>query len=67
LDHETWSYNLTEANLAGPDVLPNWQKLYSFKETFGVDSLLPQEMDSFVRRLASDTGLQDTYYRYGKF
>ncbi|KAF4525726.1 hypothetical protein B566_EDAN011904 [Ephemera danica] len=32
LDHETWYFNLTEANIAGPDVPPNWQKLYSFNE-----------------------------------
>lgn len=49
--------------MAGPDVLPNWQKLYSFKETFGLDSLLPQELDGFVKRLATDTELQDLYYR----
>jgi Acid sphingomyelin phosphodiesterase C-terminal region len=63
LDHETWSFNLTEANMAGQDVLPNWQKLYSFRETFGLDSLLPQELDQFVKRLATDTQLQDLYYR----
>jgi hypothetical protein len=64
LDYETWSFNLTEANLAGQDVLPDWQKLYSFKDTFGVDSMLPQDLDAFVQRLASDAQLQDLYFRY---
>jgi hypothetical protein len=49
--------------MAGPDVLPNWQKLYSFRETFGLDSLLPQALDGFVKRLVTDIELQDLYYR----
>ncbi|XP_059484531.1 sphingomyelin phosphodiesterase-like [Neocloeon triangulifer] len=63
LDHETWSFNLTEANLNGPDVPPTWTQLYSFKDAFGLSSLLPQDLDAFVSRLANDANLQDLYYR----
>ncbi|XP_065347089.1 sphingomyelin phosphodiesterase-like [Cloeon dipterum] len=64
LDHETWSFNLTEANLNGPDIPPVWSKLYSFKDAFGLSSLLPQDLNDFVARLATDPDLQDLYYRY---
>jgi len=62
MDHETWYYNLTEANLAGADVAPIWQKLYSFKEAFGLESLHPKVLDQFVHALAKDSVLQDKYY-----
>ncbi|XP_059484529.1 sphingomyelin phosphodiesterase-like isoform X2 [Neocloeon triangulifer] len=64
LDHETWYYNLTEANLAGPDVPPNWQKLYNFKEAYGLASLHPKDLDAFVTNLVKDKDLQDKYYGY---
>ena len=32
LDHETFTYNLTAANLAGPDTEPAWYSLYSGKQ-----------------------------------
>ncbi|XP_059468369.1 sphingomyelin phosphodiesterase-like [Neocloeon triangulifer] len=64
LDYETWSYNLTEANLGGPSVLPNWRKLYNFKDTFRVYSLFPEDMDAFVKRMIIDDDLTKLYYRY---
>ncbi|KAF4518614.1 hypothetical protein B566_EDAN009863 [Ephemera danica] len=64
LDHETWYYNLTEANLAGPSVSPNWQLLYSFNAVYNVSTQLPDELDALVHRMANDTALQEQYWRY---
>lgn len=64
LDHETWFFNLTEANLAGEATLPNWQKLYTFTEAYGVDSVFPQEMYSVTLRMIDDPKLQQLYYGY---
>ncbi|CAB3360244.1 Hypothetical predicted protein [Cloeon dipterum] len=64
LDHETWYYNLTEANLAGPEVPPSWKKLYSFKEAFGMMSLHPKDLDDLVQKMVKDVDLQNKYYGY---
>jgi hypothetical protein len=62
LDHENWYYNLTEANEAGPDVLPNWQKLYTFNEEFGTKALTPSELDLLLHRMADDPSLLEKYF-----
>ncbi|CAB3361410.1 Hypothetical predicted protein [Cloeon dipterum] len=64
LDHETWYYNLTEANLGGETVPPNWQKLYTFTESFGVASVFPQDMYDLTLRMINDTQLFQLYYSY---
>ncbi|XP_058443151.1 sphingomyelin phosphodiesterase 1-like [Malaya genurostris] len=51
LDHETWIYNLTEANLH-PDRKPKWIKEYSFKELFALDDLSPNSLDALLQRFA---------------
>ncbi|XP_059469122.1 sphingomyelin phosphodiesterase-like [Neocloeon triangulifer] len=64
LDHETWYYNLTEANLGGELVPPNWQKLYTFTEAYGVPSALPQDTYDLVLRMINDPQLLQLYFSY---
>ncbi|CAB3360245.1 Hypothetical predicted protein [Cloeon dipterum] len=64
LDHENWYYNLTEANENGPDVLPNWRKLYTFNEEFGTKALNPTELDLLIKRMISDPTLIEKYHRF---
>lgn len=63
LDSETWIYNLTEANLKG-NATPNWFKLYSFKDTYGVESLSPTSLDRLVQNMATNISLLEQYSRY---
>lgn len=62
LDHDNWYYNLTEANIGGPDVAPNWKKLYSFNEEFGTKAVTPSELDLLVHRMVSDASLKQKYF-----
>jgi len=62
LDSETWIYNLTEANLKG-NATPNWVKLFSFKDTYGVESLSPTSLDGLVQNMASNRSLLEQYSR----
>ncbi|KAF4523738.1 hypothetical protein B566_EDAN013855 [Ephemera danica] len=64
LDAESWYFNLTEANLAGSAVPPNWQKLYSFNEAYGTTSMLPDELDAIVYRMAANVSLQQQYFEF---
>ncbi|XP_054266219.1 sphingomyelin phosphodiesterase-like isoform X1 [Macrosteles quadrilineatus] len=61
VDHETWIMNLKEANLYD---YPIWYKLYSMRTAFQVPSLLPQELDTLVNKLAENQTVFDQYYRY---
>lgn len=54
LDHETWIFNLTEANLH-PDKSPNWFKEYSFKELYAVNDMSP----STLHKMLTDDWLND--------
>lgn len=47
MDHETWIFNLTEANHA-PDRPPRWFKEYSFKEFYDVPDLSPDTLNDLV-------------------
>lgn len=47
VDHETYIFNLTEANLM-PDQPPNWFKEYSFRDAFAVTDLSPSTLAKLV-------------------
>lgn len=47
LDHETWIFNLTEANQA-PDSPVKWFKEYSFKEFYQIPDLSPDTLNDMV-------------------
>ncbi|XP_030745687.1 sphingomyelin phosphodiesterase-like [Sitophilus oryzae] len=61
LDTEEWTFNLTEANIKGNDT-PNWYKLYSFREQYGVSSLSPEALTEFMPRLAANHSLLYDYH-----
>lgn len=61
LDHETWIMSLREANLYD---YPIWYKLYSARSAYEVSSLLPQDWDQLLIKLAEDQNLFDQYYKY---
>ncbi|KAG4074682.1 hypothetical protein HA402_004553 [Bradysia odoriphaga] len=47
LDHETWIFNVTEANQS-PDNPPKWFKEYSFKEFYEVPDLSPVSLSDML-------------------
>lgn len=47
LDHDTWIFNLAEAN-AAIDAPPRWFKEYSFREYYGVSSCSPDVLGPLV-------------------
>ncbi|XP_021931289.1 sphingomyelin phosphodiesterase-like isoform X3 [Zootermopsis nevadensis] len=61
VDHETWVMNLKEANLYN---YPIWYKLYSTRSAYQMSSLLPQDWDNLLNKLAGDTKLFDLYYKH---
>lgn len=46
-DHETWIFNLTEAN-SNPHQSPIWFKEYSFRDAFGVNDMKPKTLSDLV-------------------
>lgn len=62
IEAETYYYNLTDANL--PNSKPHWQKMYSFKEEYGLDDLSPRSLDQLVTRFAKDKNLLTKYWQY---
>lgn len=60
IDHETWVMNLKEANLYD---YPIWYKLYSTRSAYQMPSLLPQDWDNLVYKLAENESTFDQYYK----
>ncbi|CAG9854053.1 unnamed protein product [Phyllotreta striolata] len=63
LDFEEWTFNLTLANL-NRDKKPQWYKLYSFKDAYGVNSLDATEISKLVYKMTKNHQLIDQYYRF---
>ena len=42
LDIHSYSFDLFEANARGPDIKPDWHKIYSYKEQFNMPDLSPK-------------------------
>ncbi|XP_026274503.1 sphingomyelin phosphodiesterase [Frankliniella occidentalis] len=61
IDAELWGFNLTHAN-ENPDKRPDWYRIYSFKETFGVKSMHPVHLETFIGSLATDRQMLQKYY-----
>lgn len=61
LDYESWTYNLTKANL-NLDIGPEWFKLYSFKEQFNLQNLSLSSLDNLMHRFAKDSNILHTYW-----
>lgn len=56
MEHETWTFNLTEAN-QHPNRSPKWYKEYVFGEEFGLKDLSPSSIDKLLERFADDPNL----------
>jgi sphingomyelin phosphodiesterase len=63
-DYEEWTFNLTLANSQPSTQSPQWYKLYSFVEAYGVDSLDPVEVDKVLYKMAQDHTLLDDYFTF---
>jgi len=62
LDHETWIYNLTEAN-ENAHLPPRWFPLYKATQAYGIPNVLPNNLNAFVHRMSSDINAFNEYYR----
>lgn len=51
--HETWIYNLTQANLT-PENDPAWYKEYDFLQEYGISDLSPASLDAMAEAMARD-------------
>lgn len=60
LDHETYIFNLTKANIQRKI---EWEFEYSAKEVFGMDSLLPNDWDALIQRFEQDDDLFQKFYQ----
>ncbi|CAG0921987.1 unnamed protein product [Notodromas monacha] len=61
VDHETWIYQLDEANNEG---MTTWFKAYSMLEEFRMSDLSPTSYASLGASLATDDVVFDKYYRH---
>ncbi|KAH8398700.1 hypothetical protein KR215_011862, partial [Drosophila sulfurigaster] len=62
LEHQTWTFNLTEANLK-PDESPNWYKEYEFTADFTSDTS-PAGIDKLLVEMAEQPNLLRKFWRY---
>lgn len=46
IDHQTWIFNLTEANLS--EMKPRWFKEYSFREAYNLSDVSPATLHSML-------------------
>jgi hypothetical protein len=60
LDHETWLFNLEEANESGT---PNWYKYYSMKEQYGMADLSPASYSALCESFKTDDAAFTFYQR----
>lgn len=63
--HETYIFNLTEANLH-PDRSPVWFKEYSFAEFYGLKDLSPASLDGLLVKFAENPDLLREYWVFKK-
>lgn len=56
-DHETYIFNLTEANEHGDHRSPVWYKEYQFTEAYGHKDLSPAGLDALLDKMSEDTEL----------
>lgn len=63
-DFEEWIYNVTEANKYSEAVPPKWYKLYSFKESYGLQSMSFKDMGKLLDKMSRNQTLLDTYFRF---
>ncbi|XP_044255456.1 sphingomyelin phosphodiesterase-like [Tribolium madens] len=64
LDYEEWTFNLTLANSQPVSETPEWYKLYSFIQAYGVNNLQAIEVDKVLYKMTQDHSLLDDYFRF---
>jgi len=62
LDHETWIYNLTEANMS-PEKPPRWFRLYRATEALNLPDVSAESLNSLVHRMSSNITDFNTFMR----
>lgn len=60
LDHETWTMDLSDANLSNNIV---WRKSYSARDAYAMLSLRPADWNNFIRKITHDDALFDVYFK----
>lgn len=63
LDYEQWTFNLTAANL-NPKKSPDWYKIYSLKEAYGLPDLSGESLANLVKKMEKDQSLVQKYYEF---
>uniref|UniRef100_A0A8D9E2E7 Sphingomyelin phosphodiesterase n=2 Tax=Cacopsylla melanoneura TaxID=428564 RepID=A0A8D9E2E7_9HEMI len=58
-DFDSYGFNIS---LIQDDMSPEWNKLYSFKEQYGLKSMRPEELNNLVIRMMDDSALFDKYF-----
>merc|ERR1712126_775363 len=64
LDHETWYMDLEKANSAESNYTPEWKKLYSARDAYGLENLQPQQWYEFTKKMANDDEAFNLYYEH---
>ncbi|XP_072401672.1 sphingomyelin phosphodiesterase-like [Diabrotica undecimpunctata] len=62
LDHETWTTDLEHANKGHNE--PVWYKSYSARDTYGMQSLAPEEWNKLIDKMAASDDCFDLFYRH---
>lgn len=63
VNHQTWIYNLTEANHHEND-RPRWFQEYSFADEFAIDDLSPDSLDQLLTRFSRDEQALTRYWQF---
>ncbi|XP_011178148.1 sphingomyelin phosphodiesterase [Zeugodacus cucurbitae] len=63
VDHETWIFNLTDANAKGETQTPQWFKEYEFSAEFTAD-LCPAGIDNLLDEMAANPSILRKFWRY---
>jgi sphingomyelin phosphodiesterase len=63
LDYDHYTYNLTKAN-QNKDKDPEWYKLYSFKDAYGLKNTTYDSLTDLIGRMARNRTLMQQYFRY---
>ncbi|XP_071451895.1 sphingomyelin phosphodiesterase-like [Hetaerina americana] len=64
IDYESWIYNLTAASHQPATQKPDWFKLYTFREAFGVDNITTSSIHELTHKMLDNEDLLKTYFRY---
>ncbi|XP_017480065.1 PREDICTED: sphingomyelin phosphodiesterase-like [Rhagoletis zephyria] len=63
VDHETWIFNLTEANAHGESQTPRWFNEYEFSKEFTED-LSPAGIDKLLEEMAENPSMLRKFWQY---